>query len=178
MFLNISHMKVGVFVRMDQEYLFNKVREIHVWSVSSLNTTTGNNEKVVKKNVSEKDSRNNKSSDVNRDTDANILMSEFCINREESRECMHFRCNCTEFVSWRALHGSSINLFHTTCIKCWRIMNSIYLTSYSPHYTETCFTYIVDEPFCRKIDIVLTHEILPLIHFTVLIRKQGIFSMI
>ncbi|CAB4375598.1 unnamed protein product [Rhizophagus irregularis] len=50
MFLNISHMKVGVFVRMDQEYLFNKVREIHVWSVSSLNTTTGNNEKVVKKN--------------------------------------------------------------------------------------------------------------------------------
>lgn len=109
----------------NKSYLFNKVREIHVWSVSSLNTTTGNNEKVVKKNVSEKDSRNNKSSDVNRDTDANILMCEYCINREESRECMYFRCNCAEFVSWRALHGSSINLFRTTCIKCWRIMDSI-----------------------------------------------------
>ncbi|CAB4475463.1 unnamed protein product [Rhizophagus irregularis] len=44
---------------------------------------------------------------------------------EESRECMYFRCNCAEFVSWRALHGSSINLFRTTCIKCWRIMDSI-----------------------------------------------------
>uniref|UniRef100_U9SWL7 Uncharacterized protein n=1 Tax=Rhizophagus irregularis (strain DAOM 181602 / DAOM 197198 / MUCL 43194) TaxID=747089 RepID=U9SWL7_RHIID len=49
-------MKLFAILKLLKHYRYQdtkgiwSIREIHVWSVSSLNTTTGNNEKVVKKN--------------------------------------------------------------------------------------------------------------------------------